>query len=269
MVICVDWTAKTTLESSIAFFRKSSCSLQRLINSKQTWCTFLLQVSTQGGIKALCSFSFSEAPCHKFCVRCWIITQIHIFMPISLLSAANLSAGKKEKGKHLVSFVTSEQIGVEKGRAGDGCVSLCGLLRAIVLSYLLETARTVAACSGRPCLFVFDLPRAPRSALGPQVKMHGFRIKAGRLALITHLGMVGLLLVRNHYSVSVHIWSKTGPNGLTWSMPSLGFFHTCSVWTWCQSFYLSCCIRTTKGHENCGVRGYIDHITCPPPTPIK
>lgn len=161
VVVCMHWTAKTTVESNIAFFRKSSYSLHRLINSKQTWCTFLLQVSTQGGIKALCSFSFSEAPCHKFCVHCWIITQIHIFMPIPLLSVANLSAGKKEKGKHLVSFVTSEQIGVEKGRAGDGCVSLCGLLRAIVPSYLLETARTVAACSGRPCLFV------SRSAKGP------------------------------------------------------------------------------------------------------
>ena len=99
-------------------------------------------------------------------------------MPIPLLGAANLSAGKKEKGKHLVSFVTSKQIGVEKGRAGDGCVSLCGLLRAIVLSYLLETACTVTACSGRPCLFVFDLLGAPRLALGPQVNMHSFRIEA-------------------------------------------------------------------------------------------
>lgn len=137
-----------------------------------------------GGIKALYSFSFCRAPC-QLCVRCWIITQIHIFMPIPLLSAANLSAGKKEKGKHLVSFVTSKQIGVEKGRAGDGCVSLCGLLRAIVLSYLLETACTVTACSGRPCLFVSDLLGAPRSALGPQVNMHGFHIKAGLLALHT------------------------------------------------------------------------------------
>lgn len=140
--------------------------------------------------------SFCAAPCHELRVRCRIITQIHIFMPIPLLSATNLSAGKKEKGKHRVSFVTSQQIGVEKGRAGDGCVSLCGLLRAIVLSYLLETGCTVAACSGRPCLFVFDLPGAPRSALGPQVNMHGFQIKAGLLALITLLGMTGWLLVR-------------------------------------------------------------------------
>lgn len=149
-------------------------------------------------------------------------------MPIPLLSAANLSAGKKEKGKHLVSFVSSEQIGVEKGRAGDGCVSLCGLLRAIVLPYLLETACTVTACSGRPCLFVFDLPGAPRSALGPQVNMHGFQIEAGRLALITHLGRTGPLLVRNDYSVSV---STIGVNCPTWSMCCLGFLNICFVWT--------------------------------------
>lgn len=122
-------------------------------------------------------------------------------MPVPLLSTANLSAGKKEKGKHLVSFVTSKQIGVETGRVGDGCVSLCGLLRAIVLSYLLETACTVTACFGRPCLFVFDLLGAPCSALGPQVKMHVFGIKAGRLTLIAHLGMVGFLLVRNNLVV--------------------------------------------------------------------
>lgn len=113
-------------------------------------------------------------------VRCWIITQIHIFMPIPLLSAANLSAGKKEKGKHLV-FLCYQRAdrSRKKAGAGDGCVSLCGLLRAIVLSYLLETACTVTASSGRPCLFVFDLLGAPRSALGPQVNMHGFQIKAG------------------------------------------------------------------------------------------
>lgn len=99
-------------------------------------------------------------------------------MPVPLLSTANLSAGKKEKGKHLVSFVTSKQIGVETGRVGDGCVSLRGLLRTIVLSYLLETACTVTACFGRTCLFAFDLLRAVRSALGPQVNMHSFRIKA-------------------------------------------------------------------------------------------
>lgn len=126
-------------------------------------------------------------------------------MPIPLLSAANLSAGKKEKGKHLVSFVTSKQIGVEKGWAGDGGVSLCGLLRAIVLSYLLETACTVTACSGRPCLFVFNLLGALCSALRPQVNMHSFQIKAGMLALITHLGMMGLLSMKNDYSVSVHV----------------------------------------------------------------
>ena len=93
----------------------------------------------------------------------------------------------------MFSFVTSkaDRSGGKKGRAGDGCVSLCGLLRAIVLSYLLETACTVTASSGRPCLFVFDLLGAPRSALGPQVNMHGFQIKAGLLALITHLGMSG------------------------------------------------------------------------------
>lgn len=146
-------------------------------------------------------------------------------MPTPLLSGTNLSAGKKEKGKHLVSFVTSKQIGAEKGRAGDGCVSLCGLLRAIVLSYLLETACTVTARFGRPCLFVFDLLGAPRSALGPQVNMHGFRIKAGRLALITHLGMMGQLLVRNDYSVSVHIWSEIGETCPTWSMCCSGFLN--------------------------------------------
>lgn len=130
--------------------------------------------------KALYSSPFCEAPCHKFCMRCWIITQIHIFMPVPLLSTANLSAGKKEKGKHLVSFVTSKLIGVETGRVGDGCVSLRGLLRTIVLSYLLETACTVTACFGRTCLFAFDLLRAVRSAPGPQVNTHSFRIEASK-----------------------------------------------------------------------------------------
>lgn len=127
----------------------------------------------------------------------------HFHAHTTVKRRANLSAGKKEKGNHLVSFVTSKQIGVEKGRTGDGCVSLCGLLRAIVPSYLLETACTVAAFFGRPCLFVFDLLGAPCSALGPQVNMHSFQIKAGLLALITHLGMMEQLLVRNDYFVSV------------------------------------------------------------------
>lgn len=156
-----------------------------LIHGKPTWCTFLLQVLTQGGIKSIVflSFCICTAPCHELRVRCWIITQIHIFMPIPMLSAANLSAGKKEKGKHLVVFVTSKQIGVEKGRAGDGRVSLCGLLRTIVPSYLLETGCTVTACSGRPCLFVFR--SAGSAALRPPVEMQGFQIKAGLLALST------------------------------------------------------------------------------------
>lgn len=85
-------------------------------------------------------------------------------MPIPLLRATNLSAGKKGNGKHLVPFVTSKQIGVETGRVGDGCVSLCGLLSAIVLSYLLETARTIAAFSGMQFLFAF---RLLGSMLGP------------------------------------------------------------------------------------------------------
>lgn len=77
-------------------------------------------------------------------------------------------------------------------------MSLCGLLRAIVLPYLLETACTVTACSGRPCLFVFDLLGALRLALGPQVSMHKcFQIKTVLLALIIHLRMMGLLLVRS------------------------------------------------------------------------
>lgn len=74
-------------------------------------------------------------------------------------------------------------------------MSLCGLLRAIVPSYLVETACTVTACSGRPCLFVFDLLGARRSALGPQVNMRGFQIKAAPLAPITHLEMTGLSFV--------------------------------------------------------------------------
>lgn len=125
-------------------------------------------------------------------------------MPVPLLSTANLTAGKKEKGKHLVSFVTSKQIGVETGRVGDGCVSLRGLLRTIVLSYLLETACTVTACFGRTCLFAFDLLRAVRSALGPQVNMHSFRIEAKRRpAPLAHLGAVRLLTVGNGSFVSV------------------------------------------------------------------
>lgn len=76
-------------------------------NSKQTPCTFLLQVFAHGGVrkrrggdkKALYSSSFREAPCHKFCMRRRIITQIHIFMPAPLLSTANLSAGEERKGR--------------------------------------------------------------------------------------------------------------------------------------------------------------------------
>lgn len=153
-------------------------------------------------------------------------------MPIPLLSTANLSAGKKEKGKHLVSFVTSKQIGVETGRVGDGCVSLCGLLRAIVLSYLLETDCTVTACFGRPCLFVFDLLGAPCSALGPQVNMLGFRIKAGRLAGSNHTSWNGgTSMVRNYYFVSVHILSEIDINCLTWLMCCIGFLNIRFVWT--------------------------------------
>lgn len=59
-------------------------------------------------------------------------------------------------------------------------MSLGGLLRAIVPSYLLETGCAVAAASfGGTCLFAFDLPRAAGFAPGPQVNMHGFRIEAG------------------------------------------------------------------------------------------
>lgn len=74
-------------------------------------------------------------------------------------------------------LLAGEQIGA--GRAGDGCASLGGLLRAIVPSYLLETGCAVAASFGRTCLFAFDLPRAARSAPGPQVNTHGFRFEAG------------------------------------------------------------------------------------------
>lgn len=49
------------------------------------------------GEKALYSSSFCKAPCHELCVCCRIITEIHIFMPIPLLSAANLSAGEKRE----------------------------------------------------------------------------------------------------------------------------------------------------------------------------
>lgn len=52
-----------------------------------------------GDGKQLYSSSFREAPCHKFCMRCRIITQIHIFMPVPLLSTANLSAGEERKGR--------------------------------------------------------------------------------------------------------------------------------------------------------------------------
>lgn len=45
MVICRDWN--TTLWKQHHMFRKPSYSFHWLINSKQTWCTFLLQVSTQ------------------------------------------------------------------------------------------------------------------------------------------------------------------------------------------------------------------------------
>lgn len=147
-------------------------------------------------------------------------------MPIPLLSTANLSAGKKEKGKHLVSFVTSKQIGVETGRVGDGCVSLCGLLRAIVLPYLLKTACTVTACFGRPCLFVFDLLGALCSALGPQVKMHIFGIKDSN-----HTSWNGGISISEKlFGSFVYVHNSSTKNWLTW-LTCVTDFSVFFVWT--------------------------------------
>lgn len=146
---------------------KSSYSFHRLINSKQTCCTSLLQVSTQRGIEALCFLAFCTARCHKLHVRCWIITQTHIFMPIPLLSAANLSAGKKGKGKHLVSFVTSEADRSKKRQGWRwGFVSLWPIKgNCSVLSTGDSLHRHRLFWQGLFICF-FDRQRAPCSAWG-------------------------------------------------------------------------------------------------------
>lgn len=124
-----------------------------------------------------------------FCTSCASVSELSLRYTFPCpypCSAVLISAGKKRKGRHLVFFVTRKQI------ARDGCVSLCGLLRDIVLSYLLQTACTVTVCSGKACLFVFDPLGGPSlCALWTQVHMHDFQ---SLLGLITHLGMMGLLL---------------------------------------------------------------------------
>lgn len=82
-------------------------------------------------------------------------------------------------------------------------MSLCGLLKLIVLSYLLETASTVVACYGRPCLFVFDLLGAKCLAAKPQANMQVF--PKSRQALIGLLGVTDLKMAWTEDAVYLHV----------------------------------------------------------------
>lgn len=110
-------------------------------------------------------------------------------------------------------------------------MSLCGLLRAIVLSYLLKTACTVTACSGRSCLFVFDPLGAQFLVLGPQVNMYGFQIKVGLLALVKHLGMKGGAVGEKRLFCFCPCLKWKALNCLRWALSCLGFLGICLVST--------------------------------------